>query len=86
MTLLLNLVGMSIGPSFAAIYQQMYQGSVEGVAGQFLTPAAYNLTFLTAALISGASVVLALSLSRRRKNIIHANISEGTFSKADVES
>jgi MFS family permease len=85
MTLLLNLVGMSIGPSFAAIYQQMYQGSVEGVAGQFPTPDAYNLTFLTAALISGASVALALSLSRRRKNI-PANVSEGAFSKANIES
>ncbi|MGH9990197.1 MAG: MFS transporter, partial [Nitrososphaera sp.] len=57
MALLLNLVGMSIGPSIAALFQQMYQGTVEGVAGeQFPTQVAYNLIFLTAALISLASI------------------------------
>jgi MFS family permease len=67
MALLLNLVGMSIGPSIAAMFQQMYQGTVEGVVGeQFPTPEAYNLIFLTAALISLASVALGLALARRR--------------------
>jgi MFS family permease len=67
MVLLLNLVGMSIGPSIAATFQQMYQGTVEGVAGeQFPTQVAYNLIFLTAALISLASIALALALARRK--------------------
>jgi MFS family permease len=67
MALLLNLVGMSIGPSIAALFQQMYQGTVEGVAGeQFPTQEAYNLIFLTAALISLASIALALALARRK--------------------
>ena len=67
MALLLNLVGMSIGPSIAALFQQMYQGTVEGVAGeQFPTQDAYNLIFLTAALISLASIALALALARRK--------------------
>jgi MFS family permease len=67
MTLLLNLVGMSIGPSIAATFQQLYQGTVEGVTGeQFPTQDAYNLIFLTAALISLASVALALALVRRK--------------------
>jgi MFS family permease len=66
MTLLLNLVGMSIGPSIAAMFQQMYQGTVEGVAGQFPTSDAYNLIFLTAAMISLASIALALALARRK--------------------
>jgi MFS family permease len=66
-TLLLNLVGMSIGPSIAAMFQQMYQGTVEGVVGeQFPTQEAYNLIFLTAALISLASVTLGLALARRK--------------------
>jgi MFS family permease len=66
-TLLLNLVGMSIGPSIAAMFQQMYQGTVEGVVGeQFPTQEAYNLIFLTAALISLASVALGLALARRK--------------------
>jgi MFS family permease len=72
MTLLLNLVGMSIGPSIAAMFQQMYQGTVEGVAGeQFPTQEAYNLIFLTAALISLASTALALALARRKIIVGH---------------
>jgi MFS family permease len=77
MALLLNLVGMSIGPSIAAMFQQMYQGTVEGVAGeQFPTQDAYNLIFLTAALISLASIALALALTRRK--IIAGHISSTT--------
>jgi MFS family permease len=72
MALLLNLVGMSIGPSIAAMFQQMYQGSVEGVVGeQFPTQDAYNLIFLTAALISLASIALGLALARRKIIVGH---------------
>jgi MFS family permease len=72
MALLLNLFGMSIGPSIAALFQQMYQGTVEGVAGeQFPTQDAYNLIFLTAALISLASIALALALARRKITVGH---------------
>ena len=75
--LLLNLVGMSIGPSIAPLFQQMYQGTVEGVAGeQFPTQVAYNLIFLTAPLISMASIALALALARRK--IIAGPISSTT--------
>jgi len=66
MTLLLNLVGMSVGPVFAGILQQMYQGTVEGVEGQFPTQDAYNLIFITAAFISLMSFALALAVSRRK--------------------
>lgn len=77
MALLLNLVGMSIGPSIAALFQQMYQETGEGVAGeQFPTQVAYNLIFLTAALISLASIALALALARRK--IIAGPISSTT--------
>lgn len=66
MTLLLNLVGMSVGPALAGVLQQTYQGTIDGVAGQFPTQDAYNLIFLTSALISLASVALALAVSRRK--------------------
>jgi hypothetical protein len=50
----------------------MYQGTVEGVAGeQFPTQEAYNLIFLTAALISLASTALALALARRKIIVGH---------------
>lgn len=66
MTLLLNLVGMSVGPVFAGIMQQTYQGTVEGVEGQFPTQEAYNLIFITAAFVSLVSFALALAVSRRK--------------------
>ncbi|MDQ3848652.1 MAG: MFS transporter, partial [Thermoproteota archaeon] len=69
---LLNLVGMSIGPSIAAMFQQMYQGTVKGVIGeQFPTQEAYNLIFLTAALISLASIALGSALARRKITVDH---------------
>jgi MFS family permease len=65
MTLLLNLVGMSVGPVFAGILQQMYQGTIEGVEGRFPTQEAYNLIFVTAAFVSLVSFALALAVSRK---------------------
>lgn len=66
MTLLLNLVGMSVGPALAGVFQQMNQGVVQGVPGLFPTENAYNLIFITAALVSLASVAMTLSLVRRK--------------------
>jgi MFS family permease len=66
MAMLLNLVGMSVGPSFAGMFQQMDQGTVPGVPGTFPTENAYNLIFITAALVSVASVAMALSVARRK--------------------
>lgn len=66
MTLLLNLVGMSVGPASAGILQQTNMGTIEGVAGQFPTQEAYKLIFLVAAMISLASAALALAVTRRK--------------------
>jgi MFS family permease len=66
MALLLNLVGEAVGPAVAASFQQANQGSVPGTPGTFPLPAAYDLIFLTATLVSVASVVLALALWLRR--------------------
>ncbi|HEX6560597.1 MAG TPA: MFS transporter [Nitrososphaera sp.] len=66
MAMLLNLVGMSVGPSFAGMFQQMDQGTVPGVPGTFPTEKAYNMIFITAALVSGASVAMALSVAKRK--------------------
>jgi MFS family permease len=83
MTLLLNLVGMSVGPVFAGIIQQTYQGTIEGVKGQFPTQDAYNLIFITAGFVSLASLALALVVSRRKA--VPAIISEGV-PKTDEKS
>jgi MFS family permease len=66
MTLLLNLVGMSVGPALSGVFQETYKGTAPGVLGIFPTDYAYNLIFMTAALVSLASVAMALSVSMTR--------------------
>jgi MFS family permease len=66
MAMLLNLVGMSVGPSLAGVFQQANHGTVPGVSGVFPTADAYNMIFITAAVVSIASVAMALSVSRRK--------------------
>ena len=66
MTLLLNFVGMSVGPVFAGIMQETYQGTVEGVEGHFPTEVAYNSIFIAAAVVSLASFILALIVGRSK--------------------
>jgi MFS family permease len=66
MTLLLDLVGMSVGPALAGVFQQMNQGVIQGIPGLFPTESAYNLIFITAALVSIASVAMAYSVVKRK--------------------
>jgi MFS family permease len=65
MTLLLNLIGQSIGPSIAGMFQQMNRSTIDGILGSFPTPEAYNLIFFTAFAISLTSVIFAISLNRK---------------------
>jgi hypothetical protein len=48
------------------MFQQMDQGTVPGVPGTFPTEKAYNMIFITAALVSGASVAMALLVARKK--------------------
>ena len=57
---------MSLGPALSGAFQEMYKGTAPGVAGFFPTDQAYSLIFLTSALVSLASVIMALSVSRIR--------------------
>lgn len=66
MAMLLNLVGMSVGPSMTGVFQQMNRGTIEGIAGTFPAENAYNLIFITAAVVSIVSVAMALSVARRK--------------------
>jgi hypothetical protein len=62
--LLLDLVGMSVGPVIAGIIQQLHQGSIKGIAGQFPTHEAYNSIFIVAIAVSTISIVLALMANK----------------------
>jgi MFS family permease len=63
---LLLFIGMAIGPALAGIYMENHQ-TVEGVEGSYPSAGSYNLVFLTAALLSAASIGFALMLRRRKR-------------------
>ena len=64
MASLLRIVGSSIGPALAALYLESYQYKV-GNGQSFPNAEAYNLIFLTAAILSLVSISLALLLRLR---------------------
>lgn len=69
MTLLLNLIGMSIGPALAGVFQQMNQGNVPGISGLFPTSNAYNMIFAAALVMSSISVILTIIISMKKNKI-----------------
>jgi MFS family permease len=69
MSVVLVLIGSSIGPAIAAIYMQTHQEMIsKGVSsnsgGSFPSPVSYNLIFLTAAVVSTISIALVMILKR----------------------
>jgi MFS family permease len=64
-TTLLFLVGMSIGPAISGMFMEQYRNIIDGVVGSYPSGEAYNLIFLTGALISIVSVALTLVVTRR---------------------
>lgn len=65
MTVLLYLIGTSVGPVVAGIFMQMYQTTIKGIVGSFPASQSYNLIFLTAILMSMVSIVLATVIIKR---------------------
>jgi MFS family permease len=64
-TTLLFLVGMSIGPAISGMFMEQYRIIVDAVVGSYPSEEAYNLIFLTGALISIVAVALTLVVTRR---------------------
>jgi MFS family permease len=77
MTVLLALIGNSIGPSLAGMYQQMNQGVIPKISGSFPTALAYEEIFLTAALVSILSIILVVIL-RKSINQMRVTTDSGT--------
>lgn len=65
MTVVLSIVGSSIGPAIAAVFLQMNQASINEVSGSFPSAVSYNLIFLTAAIISLVSIILVIIIKKR---------------------
>ena len=64
-TMLLFLIGMSIGPAISGIYLESFQSPVPGTVGSFPSALAYNMIFLTATVISFFSIVLTLVVTNK---------------------
>jgi MFS family permease len=62
MTSLLRIIGSSVGPAVAGVLMQSWQVNVEGYAGSFPAPESYTLIFLTAAIMSLLSIIMALKI------------------------
>src|SRR5712691_10307780 len=81
MSVVLFLIGSSIGPAIAGIYMQTHQELAKGVTtGSFPSPISYNFIFLTAALISAISITLVIILRRRITQ------SQSTLKKLEMEA
>jgi MFS family permease len=69
MSSLMRIIGASIGPALAGMYMQTHQSilTIHGAAQYFPSTISFNFIFLTAAILSSASIGLAILL---RKNAV----------------
>ncbi len=65
-TMLLFLIGMSIGPSVSGIFMESFKSGENTSQESYPKPLAYDLIFLTAVAISIISVVLTMLIAKRR--------------------
>jgi MFS family permease len=74
MTVLLYLIGTSVGPVIAGIFMQMYQTTIKGIVGSFPASQSYNLIFITAILMSMVSIVLFSIINKSTAKSIDGSI------------
>lgn len=67
MSVLLILVGQSLGPSVAGMFQQMYSQTIPNIPGVFPTALSYLEIFSSAGILSIVSVVLVVLLRNKVK-------------------
>jgi MFS family permease len=61
---LLLFIGMAIGPALAGVYMESHE-TIKGIQGSYPSLDAYNLVYITSALLSAVSLGFALMLRRR---------------------
>ncbi|HEX2014739.1 MAG TPA: MFS transporter [Nitrososphaera sp.] len=76
MNTLLRIIGASIGPALAGVYMQLYQSSilVSGIPVFYPSMQAYQAIFLSAAVLSVLSIVLAIYLRRKLASMSIPNL------------
>ncbi|MDC8453214.1 MAG: hypothetical protein LV477_09945, partial [Candidatus Nitrosotalea sp.] len=67
MSVLLILVGQSLGPSVAGMFQQMYTQTIPNVSGVFPSALSYLQIFSSAGILSLVSVALVVVLNKKIK-------------------
>jgi MFS family permease len=73
MSTLIRIIGASIGPAIAGMFMQTHKTALLGVVGTFPTQDSYSLIFLSASIVSVASIGLAIFLKRTiSKTAIHS--------------
>ena len=70
MTSLIRIIGSAIGPAIAGTFMQSQQQilKISGTTAAFPSGGAYNLIFLTAAILSASSIGFAIMIRRNRTN------------------
>lgn len=74
MSVLLILVGQSLGPSVAGMFQQMYSQTIPNVQGAFPSALSYMQIFSSAGILSLVSVVLVVLLRSKVKTLPSYNL------------
>ncbi|TLX85608.1 MAG: MFS transporter, partial [Thaumarchaeota archaeon] len=66
-TMLMRIIGSSVGPALAGMYMQSHQSplDISGIIHSFPSLESFNMIFLTAVVFSIASIVLAILLRKR---------------------
>jgi MFS family permease len=64
-TMLLFLIGMSVGPTISGIYMESFKSTVNGMYGSFPSSFAYDMIFLTSLIFSIFSIIITLIVTRK---------------------
>jgi hypothetical protein len=68
MTVVINLLGMSIGPAIVGLFTQSFQTFINN-SGSYPSEMAYNLIFLVSTFVSLFSIILSLHLYSKMKHV-----------------
>jgi MFS family permease len=69
-TMLLFLIGMSVGPAISGIYLEIFKSSIKGIDGHYPSTFSYDMIFLTAVIISIFSIILSIIVKRKLSPVI----------------
>jgi MFS family permease len=69
-TMLLFLIGMSVGPAISGIYLESFKSSIKGIDGHYPSHFSYDMIFLTAVIISIFSIILTILVTKKLSPVI----------------